>query len=181
MNRVNLINRLPPFLQNKEEYIQTFKTKDVQFILLWEKINECFKNLYLHELTEYGVKRWEKIMRITPKASDTLDDRRFRIINRYLTNVPYTYRKIKHILNTLCGENGYKLELNHINYELRVKLELYSKKQIDEVKVILRRIIPANLVLEVSILYNQHSTLSRIKHGQLKSMTHKTIREEVLD
>lgn len=181
MNRVNLINRLPPFLQNKEEYIQAFKAKDVQFILLWEKINECFKNLYLYELTEYGIKRWEKIMKITPKASDTLDDRRFRIINRYLTNVPYTYRKLEQILNTICGKDGYKLELDHLNYILKVKLELSAKKQLEEVEGMLRRIIPANLVLEVSILYNQHSTISRFTHEQLKVMTHKTIREEVLN
>ena len=64
-------------------------------------------------------------------------------------------------------------------YRLKILLELGIKKMFDDVEQAVKRMIPANILLEVAIRYNQHSAVGQYTHGQLEKWTHQTIREEV--
>ena len=119
-------------------------------------------------------------MKITPKASDTLEDRRFRIINRFLNKLPYTMLSLHQTLTTLCGPNGYKIEYIPSTYTLQVRLELTAKNQLDEVIRSLKYIVPTNIVQDISLLYNQHLTVGKYTHAQLSAFRHQGIREEAL-
>lgn len=180
LRNTNLITYLPPILQDKKEYIQICKSSNSEFALLFSSIDNVLKDQFLSELTINGAKRWEKIMKITPKASDTLEDRRFRIMNRFLNKLPYTMRSLHQTLTTLCGPNGYKIEYDSSTYTLKVRLELTAKNQLDEVVRSLKYIIPTNIVQDISLLYNQHQIVSKMTHSQLNSFIHKDIREEAL-
>ncbi|MGX4600403.1 putative phage tail protein [Faecalimicrobium sp. JNUCC 81] len=178
---INLIEYLPPILQDKMEYKEICNTESKEFIFLWSKMDDVLNDQFLSTLTIHGVKRWEKIMKITPKSSETLEDRRFRIINRYLNKLPYTMNSLKHHLNSLCGENGYKVNYDSSNYTLTIRLELSIKNQLDEVVRSLKSIIPANLVQDISLLYNQYQTVGKFTYAQLKKFTYLQIREEALN
>lgn len=180
LRNTNLITYLPPILQDKKEYIQICKSSDNEFTLLFSNIDNVLKDQFLSELTINGAKRWEKIMKITPKASDTLEDRRFRIINRFLHKLPYTMRSLHQTLTTLCGPNGYKIEYIPSTYTLQVRLELTAKNQLDEVIRSLKYIVPTNIVQDISLLYNQHLTVGKYTHAQLSAFRHQGIREEAL-
>lgn len=171
LRSINLINRLPPEIQDKKEYIQIFQTQNKEFVFLWNKIDDCLKDQYLHELTLNGVKRWEKIMKITPKASETLEDRRFRIINRFLNKLPYTMTSLKQILNTLCGENGYTLDYDIATFTLKIRLNLTVKNQLDEVKRTLKHIVPTNVVQDIDLLYNTWGMVKNKTWGEMKNLT----------
>lgn len=181
LRSINLINRLPPKLQDKKEYIQICQTQDKEFVFLWNKIDDCLKDQYLHELTLYGVKRWEKIMKITPKSSETLEDRRFRIINRFLNKLPYTMNSLKQILNTLCGENGYTIDYDIPTFTLKIRLELTVKHQLEEVKRTLYNIIPTNIVQDIDLRYNQYEMVGNYTYDYLSKFTFQQIREEALN
>ncbi|WP_270943169.1 putative phage tail protein [Romboutsia lituseburensis] len=171
LRSINLINRLPPKLQDKKEYIQICQTQDKEFVFLWNKIDDCLKDQYLHELTLNGVKRWEKIMKITPKASETLEDRRFRIINRFLNKLPYTMTSLKQILNTLCGENEYTIDYDIATFTLKIRLNLTVKNQLDEVKRTLKHIVPTNIVQDIDLLYNTWGMVKDKTWGEMKKLT----------
>lgn len=177
---INLIEYLPSILQDKMEYKEICKTESKEFTFIWSKMDDVLNDQFLSTLTIHGVKRWEKIMKITPRSSETLEDRRFRIINRYLNKLPYTMTSLKHHLNSLCGENGYKVNYDTSTYTLTIRLELSIKNQLDEVVRSLKNIIPANLVQDISLLYNQHLTVGKYTHAQLSTFRHQGIREEAL-
>lgn len=181
LRNTNLITYLPPILQDRKEYIQICKSSDNEFTLLFSNIDNVLKDQFLSELTINGAKRWEKIMKITPKASDTLEDRRFRIINRFLHKLPYTMRSLHQTLTTLCGPNGYKVEYIPSTYTLQVRLELTAKNQLDEVIRSLKYIIPTNIVQDISLLYNQYQTIGQYTYEQLSRFTYQQIREEALE
>ena len=48
------------------------------------------------------------------------------------------------------------------------------------VKEMLEEVIPANMEIDLSLLYNQHETLAKFTHKELAKYTHRQIREEVL-
>jgi len=88
---------------------------------------------------------------------------------------------LKRMLTTLTGSaDGYAVELLPNIYTLNVKLALTSKNAFNSVADMLNRVIPANLIFNVLIMYNQHITLQPFTHQQLHKYTHYGIRNEVL-
>ena len=65
-------------------------------------------------------------------------------------------------------------------YELSVRLALTSKKNLDDAIEMVKRMAPANLVLVVDLLYNQHQQIAAYTHQQLSAYTHTQIRSEVM-
>jgi hypothetical protein len=115
-----------------------------------------------------------------PQDTDTLDERRFKVLTRINTQLPFSVRRLRQQLATLCGENGYKLEVGGGKYTLSVKVALTAKRNQQAVEGLLADIVPANMVCTTSLLYNQHADLTRFTHAQLALLTHFEIREEVL-
>ena len=69
------------------------------------------------------------------------------------------------------------MTLYNDEYRLRILLELTIKKLFDEVEKTVKRMIPANLILEVELRYNQHLQLKAFTHEYLKAYTHNGLRE----
>ncbi|HBF0047551.1 TPA: putative phage tail protein, partial [Clostridioides difficile] len=63
---INLINYLPQILQDKEEYIKVFNVGNKEIKILHDKLKDLSNDQFLEDLTISGIKRWEKIMSITP-------------------------------------------------------------------------------------------------------------------
>ena len=111
-------------------------------------------------------------MQINAKDTDDLDFRRFRILSKLNEQLPYSFKTLELQLQTLCGEDGYKMMLRNENYTLIVRIGLTVKNQFDEVNNTLRRYVPANIVIDLSLLYNTYKELERY--------TYLDLREEVL-
>lgn len=146
----------------------------------WAAVEELYNDQFLYLMGEGGVTQWEKMLKITPLDTDTLEDRRFRIINRFNAQLPYTYNMLKYHLTQMCGPDGYKLSFNAAAWTLVVKIALTSKKQFDEILNLIEKMIPANLILDYDLLYNTYENLSRFTHGQLSAYTYGALRDEVL-
>lgn len=145
----------------------------------WVSAENVMNDQFITLATENGVKRWESILGVTPKANYTLDERRFQILARLNEQLPYTVDTLKIALASLCGVDGYTLKLDPSKYELVVKLALASESNVEAVSVLLNKMIPANIVKRV-VLFNTHLTLTDFTHEQLAAYTHKELREEIL-
>lgn len=177
---MNLIDYLPPVLQDIGEYVQLTNAEQTQFDAVDTALGGVADDLFLSTLTENGASRWEDILNITAKGTDTLTVRRFRIFAKMNEQTPYTITSLKEKLQNLCGSDGYSVVLVPGDYSLTVKVALTAKKYFDEVEALLERIVPANLVVSLALLYNQHSTLAAFTHAQLKEYSHYQIRNEVV-
>lgn len=179
MNRL-LINYLPSFMQ---EYLEMQKIMEVQqpeIDLLWAKIENALAEQFISDATEHGVQRWEKIINVFPKRSDTLADRKFRILTKLNIQLPHTVRSLEQTLTTLCGEGNYTVEVSIENYHIEVRIPLKSESSYQEVVNLLKNTIPANMTQHVQIIFNDHALLSRYTHEQMSHFTHKQLRNEVL-
>lgn len=175
----NMIEYLPPFVQRFKEVAAIMNTEQQEFDLAWQNAENTLADQFVTTATVNGVKRWEKIFGIIPKASDALEERRFVILSKMNEQPPYTMEALKSVLNTLCGEDGYSIHLNTDKYELTVKLALSNEKNYATVMDLLDRILPANLVRKIS-MYNTYSILSEFTHKQLANYTHDELRKDVI-
>ena len=178
--RKKLQDYLPPILLKTYEFPLLCDTEQPEFDRLSDAADETLSDQFVETAGERGLARYEKIFGITPMDTDTLDERRFKVLTRINTQLPFSVRRLRQQLETLCGADGYKLELNGDRYTLTVKVALTAKRNQQAVEELLADIVPANMVCTTSLLYNQHADLTRFTHAQLAALTHFAIREEVL-
>ena len=88
---------------------------------------------------------------------------------------------MKNKLKALCGENGYTLNIDYDNEIVDIKIELTSRKSFDEVELMTEKMIPLNMVINISLLYNQNSLLKKYTHKQLSAYKHSQLRNEVIN
>ncbi|CAI3542765.1 MULTISPECIES: putative phage tail protein [Clostridium] len=182
MSRViSILDYIPPVLADAEEQKQIFKALNPEINMLWAEIERAQNNQFISSSDEYGVARRENMLSIKPKNTETLDDRKFRLLSREIEKLPYTYRVLKNKLKALCGENGYTLNIDYENEIVDIKIELTSRKSFDEVELMTEKMIPLNMVINISLLYNQNSLLKKYTHKQLSAYKHSQLRNEVIN
>ena len=178
--RKKLQDYLPPILLKTYEFPLLCETEQPEIDRLHDAADAVLDAQFLSTAGEYAIQRYEKIFGVVPQDTDTLDERRFKVLTRINTQLPFSVRRLRQQLATLCGADGYKLELDGGKYTLTVKVALTAKRNQQAVEELLAGIVPANMVCTTSLLYNQHAHLTRFTHAQLALLTHFEIREEVL-
>ena len=178
--RKKLQDYLPPVLLKTYEFPLLCKTEQPEFDRLNTAVDEVLDAQFVSTASETAIARYEKIFGITPMDTDTLAERRFKVLAKINAQLPFSVRRLRQQLETLCGADGYKLELDGDRYTLTVKVALTAKRNQQAVEELLADIVPANMVCTTSLLYNQHADLTRFTHAQLALLTHFAIREEVL-
>lgn len=180
MDDRKLIDYLPSVLRDVREYNTIVTAEEPEMLRAWEALENILKDNFIDEATEEGVLRLEGILKIIPKAVDTLADRKFRIKAKVNEQLPYTFRDLEERLALLCGSEGYTCELINEDYTLKVRIKLTAKSQFGEVERLLNRIVPANMMVDFSLLYKQHLSLATFTHNQLSTYTHNQLRNEVI-
>lgn len=178
--RKKLQDYLPSVLLKTYEFPLLCAAEQPEFDRLNAAATAVLDAQFVTTAGERGIARYEKIFKITPMDTNTLDERRFRVLARINAQLPFSVRRLRQQLETLCGADGYKLELDGDRYTLTVKVALTAKRNQQAVEELLADIVPANMVCTTSLLYNQHADLTCFTHAQLALLTHFEIREEVL-
>lgn len=177
---VTLSKYLPEVLADVRDFKELTAAEDPEFTLYYEKADIVLDDCFVDTLDAYGCARWEKMLALAVKDTDTLDLRRLRIKAALNGDTPYTMRSLAAKLETLCGKGNFTLAYANDEYTLKVGLALAAKAQFDYIKTILKGIVPANVIIDVFLLYNKHSLLADYTHAGLHPYTHKQLREEVL-
>lgn len=175
-----LIDYLPSFLAEYREYQQIMTIEQTEFDSILTRIDLLLENQFITSCDEGTVDRYEHMYGIAPIAGSNLEERKFNLLAKINSELPYTHKKLEEMLANLCGESGFLLSINANQYLIHVKVALEAKNNTAAVEEMLRAILPVNQAFEVSLLYNQHETLADYTHAQLATYTHGELREEVL-
>lgn len=175
-----LINYLPYVVRDYGEFQGIMGSEQPEFERAWNSTDDLLDNQFISTAGTLGLSRWEKILGITPKGTDSLEDRRFRILTRLNEELPYTIPQLRNILETLCGSGNYSAEVMEGTYQLIVKIGVAAKKNFSDVESLLDRVVPQNMVINLLQLYNTHAELGLLTHEQLAAYTHNQLRNEVL-
>ena len=148
-NVVDLLSYLPPVIQELEEFKQIMNTESEEFNILVKEYQNLLSDQFVHEATENGLSRWEKILGINPKPTDTLESRRWEILNRLNIKIPYTGIMLKNKLYAIYGDS-YTIKLISDTYtiQIRVPQEL-SDTEIRSTYTMLEVIVPANMIIDI--------------------------------
>lgn len=180
MRQPNILDYLPEVFKVVSEIQAHADAENPELRFLWEAVENAYNDQFLYTMGENGIKRWENMLGVTPLDTDTIEDRRFRIINRVNAQLPYTYRMLEYHLNQMCGTNGYTMSYDKNTWTLRIRVSLEKRNQYSEVLRLVTEMIPMNILLDYSLLYNSHKVLAAFTHKQLSANTHNELRNKVL-
>ncbi|MEJ6457271.1 YmfQ family protein [Fusobacterium nucleatum] len=150
---VNLYNNLPDFMQQYKEIQAIFNIENIDLTKLWNEIRRSFNNSFIFTTDVLGISKFEKMMNIYPKATDSLKDRQLRVYIKWNAILPYTWKWLEEFLITYYQNVETKAipVLFNNKYELNIRLE--KQKEFDNfdygIYGELRPIIPANLGLKI--------------------------------
>ena len=179
--QTELLTALPPVLQQIKELAAICDLEQPHFAGVWPKIQQVLDEQYPQICGEYGLQRWEKMLGLVPSSNADLNERRQAVLLMLNEQLPFTLARLRELLARVAPNGGYELELLPEEYLLRLRLNLAEKSYLRVLRQVLERTLPANMLLELELLYNSHGQLAAYTHGQLAAWQHKTIREEVME
>lgn len=126
------------------------------------------RNQWILTAEREGLLRWARMMGFLGAEGLETEDLRREVLSRWCSRSPYTYFHLEDWLNDCLGEENYKSILERERCFLRVVLELCVKEKRAFLQKHLRKILPANLLLQVDLHVNTHGTLCRLRHRELR-------------
>ena len=143
---------------------------------LYNGVKAILDNTFINTASDSILAKWEKHLGITPNATDTLDERRFRILAKLNDSPPYTDAYLEKRLDELCGKDCWRVLKDYDQYQLVVQISASSATNNATVADVVRKIIPANMTLVVQDFRTRHSELTGYTHEQLAAYTHDDIK-----
>lgn len=149
-----LINYLPPVLREVPELKAIMAAEQPEVEQLWDAQDNILENQFLVSATEYGVKRWERILKIYPKDTDGLEMRRARVLAILRLKLPYTIRWLRNWLDELCGAGNYGLDIAAYTITLHLGYDNIpeAEKLAQDIMAMLQTAKPENMVLDFNAL-----------------------------
>ena len=126
------------------------------------------RNQWILTAEKSGLLRLAGMMGFFGAEQIETEELREEILSRWCSRSPYTYFHLQDWLDGCVGAGNYTGTLERESYRLRLVLELCVKEKREFLQKHLRKIIPANLVLQVNLNVNTHGKLHRMRHGEMK-------------
>ena len=138
--------QLPPWYREVLDYQQMCQTIGAQFALLAEEINRVADNFFLQTMDLETVQMWEGIFRIGANpATESLQFRRDRIINRISMRPPFTLRFLYQKLDELIGPGLWNVTVDYPNYALYIESNVDGQGYSQELIYTINHIKPAHI------------------------------------
>ena len=148
IREVDLVSYLPPFMQSYKEPVAALEAENPEFSLMWSATDRCLRNRFISTADEYGISRFEKMLKIYPTADDTLESRRSRVQSKWFNTIPYTWKVLLQKLLVLYGDSDFEVTGDFkTGYTLYIDTDLELYGQVEELENIINTMIPENLVV----------------------------------
>lgn len=148
LREIDILNYLPPVVRDTAEFQQIAEAENPEFNNFLSCIYQALQDSFVQDASEYGVKRWEAILSITPAEGATLDERKAAILAYLSVKLPYTWRVLERMLIGILGDK-FVMYLNNDMQELNITFSTpVSETPIDVVQQLMERVLPRNLTLK---------------------------------
>lgn len=138
---------LPRLYKDVVEMDALMDTEDSLFSKLMDEYIRGRDNQYILTADEYGIRIFEDIINIVPDLStETLDFRRQRLISRFRTQPPFTFRWLQGKLNEIIGVGKWNAWVDNENYTLYIESTAENQKWFQEIAITVGNTKPANII-----------------------------------
>ena len=153
---MRLNKHLPEFIGSIKEFVELDNVITPELEEINKKIWQLQQNQFIESANEEGLKRYEQMLKIAPV--NDIDMRRFNILNKYNSSIPFTMTWLVNTLNTIVGKGDFLIDMSYNTYTLTISIIKPKEHLIPTLKKDLRERIPANLILNIITLSQVENT-----------------------
>lgn len=135
-----------------DEFKQIAVAENPEFNKLTECLQKCLQDSFINDATEYGVSRWESMLGIVPSPSDTLKERKVRVMTYLNIRLPYTWRVLKQMLTSFVGENNFTMKYINDISKLIIRIKVDTEGTYYTVSDLLNNVVPQNVYIDLGYL-----------------------------
>lgn len=168
---IDVSKHWPEFLKEFEELQEIARIENEQLEKQAQEINLLGLASFVQNADVKYLPLFEQWWRITVPTNATEEDRRVAIITEMNKRMPYTKRLLKRFLDGLVGADGYVMDIVYAERRLNLLIELKRINQVEAVRKMLREVLPANMLYDIQIRYNQLYLFKKFTLGELKQYT----------
>ncbi len=139
---MKLLDYLPPMLWEIKEYRVVAAALEPELDAAQKAMEAARGDFFMASLSEEGVARWEAVFGIA-KDEKNLQERRERLVARYLGRLPYTLRTLQEYLQSVGTGSG--LRVDYAGYTARLDTTPAANARRLELADAVRQMCPANL------------------------------------
>ena len=139
-----LIDYLPYVIRDYAEFQGIMGSEQPEIEKAWDNTDDLLDNQFIPTAGNMGLSRWEQVLDITPNGTDTLEDRRFRILTRINPNQIKIYTWLTNWLSTASASKDYSPPTVE---DYTLKIEFPADTDYLYMVSYLRQQIPANMLL----------------------------------
>ena len=150
-NDIDISQFLPPVSRDSRDMQEIMRVENPEFILLWEIMADLLDNQFIPSMGELGLSHWEWILEVLPQDTDTIEDRRNRILRLLAGTRPYTVEKLQEMLDATFGRGAVGVDLNENLYEIWFILSKEMRERSGEIINYAEPIVPKNLLLKTLV------------------------------
>lgn len=136
---------MPDYYRDNKEMETLLETEDYLFSLVNINFEQVKKNQYISTASQERIGQYESILGITPAVEDSLEFRRSRVLNRWISISPYTEKTLYEQLYRIQGNDNFSINPEYNNYKLYLRVSLPIAGQVDELGYIIGEMVPANI------------------------------------
>lgn len=146
MTKIRLIDLLPDWYAEVLDYQAICEAEQPMFDDAQAAAAQLLLNLDFLSMDLASVELWERALQILPEpAAESLDFRRFRLLNRISTKPPYTLRFLEGKLDELAGQGLWSMEIDYPNYTIYVDRAAQGMNYTLELEWTINHIKPAHM------------------------------------
>ena len=142
-----IINHYPPVIKQIKEMQQIARAEDIEFEKLKAVTTQTIRNMFVYTADETGVKRFETVFKITPKASQSLDVRKAYILSM-MNRRKMSLSELTAMLSNYS--EGIELLNDFSNMEMIVTINT-DAGSLETLNNIIDEILPLNIYFEFAL------------------------------
>lgn len=163
---LNLLNYLPPIMKNILEFNAICESENPEFIKIFEEAEKVFLNCFIKTANIEQLEHLERLLNLNVDVNLGPEQRREQVLLSWGTQLPYTFKNIHIILDTLIGKDSYKIKVDYNKYIFNIHTNFINKDRSIFLTNTLRKIVPANMIIinknEVNIELNAHLNIGAL-------------------
>ena len=159
MNPHKINKYVPEFLREIAELKAVYSADDVQLDNLGISRLKVIRSQFIESADEEAISRYERMLKISPPGTDTLEDRRFRLRTYAADRRPYTERALYDFLTELCGEGNVSIDIDVDTYAADIVITAATKSQYLSAERLIESILPCNLGIKMSLVFERRGAV----------------------
>ena len=144
---INLLKFLTPVSRDNADVQALASSETVEMQELWDTLCTAFNDQFIRYMTDFGLERWEEIFDVLPRADDTYDDRRTRILTLIAGSRPYTLKRFQEMLDGIFGAGNVMASVDGEKYQFRIDITGPLPTHPSDLFDFVEEIVPKNLEL----------------------------------